>query len=105
MYCCDSWDFTEADLSGKGRVYTYTIISGMSALPEYTRQAKVQQQYIVAIVQLDEGPRIISQLVDVSRDEIEVGMKVAMVFRRIYEEEGVIRYGYKFKPVDESGEQ
>lgn len=102
MYCCDSWDFTPVELSGKGSVYTYTIISGMSALPEYARQAKVQQQYIVAIIQLDEGPRIISQLVDISRENIRIGMKVEMVFRRIYEEEAVIRYGYKFKPVVES---
>lgn len=99
MYCRESWDFVPVELSGKGTIYSYTIISGMGALPEFSRQAKAQRSYPVAIVQLEEGPRIIGQLVNTPRERIKVGMEVKMVFRQIYEEEEVIRYGYKFQPV------
>ena len=98
-YCRASTQFTEVPLSGKGHVYTYTIIAGGGAPPEFTDQALIQGSYPVAVVQLEEGPRIMAQLVEVERDEIRIGMPVEAVFRRIYEEEGVIRYGCKFRPV------
>jgi uncharacterized OB-fold protein len=53
----------------------------------------------MAIVQLDEGPKLTTQLVGLDQ-EPEAGMKVRAVFRKIAEEgaEGVIYYGYKFAP-------
>ncbi|MDN5348518.1 MAG: uncharacterized protein PWP65_2083 [Clostridia bacterium] len=98
-YCRASTEFIEVPLSGKGYVYTYTIIAGGGAPPEFTDQALIQGSYPVAIIQLEEGPRIMAQLVEVEREEIKIGLPVEAVFRRIYEEEGVIRYGYKFRPV------
>ncbi len=53
-----------------------------------------------ALVQLDEGPLVTAQLTDVDIDDIQIGMPVEMVTRRLreYGEDGLIIYGYKFRP-------
>ena len=57
--------------------------------------------YIVALVKLKEGPMITAQLTDVDIDQVEIGMKVEMVTRKMSVEgtEGMIVYGYKFRPL------
>jgi uncharacterized OB-fold protein len=54
---------------------------------------------VLAIVELEEGPRLTAQVVGVSEKEVKIGDEVEMVFRKIMEdsEEGLIHYGYKFK--------
>jgi uncharacterized OB-fold protein len=53
----------------------------------------------VAIIELEEGTKITSQIVDSDGDNIKIGDEVELVFRKIREEgeDGVISYGYKFK--------
>jgi len=81
-------------LSGKGKVVTYTIV--------HTAPEKFEGQvpYPMAIIQLEEGPRITAQLVDVELDKVKIGMKVEKTFRKIQQDGhiGAIYYGYKFKP-------
>lgn len=101
-FCRKSFEFEEVALSGRGTVYTYTVIAGAGAPPEFTDQARAVGAYPVAVVQLDEGPRVIGQVVGASADCISIGLRVEAVVRRVYEEEGVIRYGFKFRPVWES---
>jgi len=57
--------------------------------------------FTVALVKLDEGPLVTVQLTDVDAEQVYVGMPVEMVTRKLSEEdeEGVILYGYKFRPV------
>ncbi len=83
------------NLSGQGEVYTF---STMYNVPQGFED---QAPYTVAIIQLDEGPRVTAQLTDVNHDQVQVGMRVEMVTRRLKEEgpEGQIVYGYKFRPV------
>lgn len=83
--------------SGKGKIFTYTIVhSG-------TGMFQMQVPYVMAIVELDESPKVTAQIVDVDIDKIKIGMKVEQVFRKIGEDgkSGVIYYGYKFRPVEE----
>lgn len=82
-------------LSGRGAVYTYSI---MYNVPQGFEE---QKPYVVAIVQLAEGPRVTAQLTDVAHDAVTIGMAVEMVTRKLREEgdEGQIIYGYKFRPV------
>ncbi|MBD3262708.1 MAG: transcriptional regulator [Candidatus Altiarchaeales archaeon] len=79
--------------SGKGEVFSYTIIRATPKGFEY------QKPYPVAVIQLVEGPKITAQIVDCNPDEIKVGLKVESCFRKIIAdgEEGIIRYAYKFK--------
>ncbi len=59
------------------------------------------QPYTVALIKLDEGPLVTAQLTDVDAEDVHIGMPVEMVTRRIREEgeNGMIVYGYKFRPV------
>ena len=56
--------------------------------------------YTVAIVKLAEGPMVTALLTDVDNNQVGIGMPVEMVTRKLNEqdEEGVIVYGYKFRP-------
>jgi len=96
---CGSTEFERVRLSGRGKVYTYTIISRGSAPPEFSEQQRLVGDFAVAIVELEEGPKIIAQMTDCDPTEVKIGMDVEAVFRRIYEDEGIIRYGFKFKPI------
>ena len=55
--------------------------------------------YHLALIKLENGATILSQIVDSSEDKIKIGAKVKKVFRKISDtdEKGVIAYGYKFK--------
>jgi uncharacterized OB-fold protein len=82
----------ELTLSGSGEIVTYTVVR---VAPEgFEREAP----YVVAIVQLDEGPRITSQVVDCEPEDVAIGSRVRAVFRKINDEgpAGAIYYGYKF---------
>jgi len=79
---------------GTGKVVTYTVIRSASEQFENTTP------YVLAIIQLDEGPRLTAQVV-AKPEEVEVGTRVRSVFRRIMADgdSGVIHYGTKFVPV------
>ena len=85
----------ELKLKGTGTVLTYTIIH--SAPHNFEEQAP----YPVAIVKLDEGPRVTAQIVDCDVNDVKIGMKVQSTFRKIQQDGniGAIYYGYKFKPL------
>ena len=53
----------------------------------------------MAIVELEEGAKLTTQIVDCNPEDVEIGDEVEMVFRKIREEgdDGVISYGYKFR--------
>ncbi len=79
--------------SGNGKIMSYSVIHTP------TDEFKNISPYAVAIIELEEGAKITSQIVDCNTDDIEIGHEVELVFRKIREEgaEGVISYGYKFK--------
>jgi len=82
-------------LGGVGKVVTYTVIH------EAPAQFEMQKPYVVAIVEMDEGVRITSQIIDADPSEVKIGMRVQTTFRKLGEEgeAGIIHYGYKFRPV------
>jgi len=99
-FCGALDNFTEVQLSGRGKIYSYTVIAGAGAPPEFSEEAAYRGAYPVVLVELEEGPRIIAQLTEPVPAEIKIGMQVEMVLRQIYTEEDVIRYGYKFKVLE-----
>jgi scaffold protein (connect acetoacetyl-CoA thiolase and HMG-CoA synthase) len=80
-------------LSGEGKIHTYSVIHTP------TEEFKLIAPYVVAIVELEEGAKITTQIVDCNPDDVKIGEEVEMVFRKIKEEgeDGVISYGYKFR--------
>jgi uncharacterized OB-fold protein len=83
--------------SGNGTVVTYTIIH------EAPEDFEGQAPYPMAIIQLDEGPKLTAQIVDCKPEDVKIGMRVKSTFRKIQEDGyiGAIYYGYKFKPFGE----
>lgn len=81
-------------LSGLGEIYSFTTM--------YDAPAGFEDflPYTVALVKLLEGPMVTAQMTDCDADEVQIGMPVEMVTRKLTEEgpEGVIIYGYKFRP-------
>ncbi len=87
---------TRYDFSGKGTIFSYTVMSDAPAGYE------AAAPYTVALVKLDEGPMVTAQLTDLGDRAVEIGMPVEMVTRKIRsdgDERGMIVYGYKFRPV------
>ncbi len=79
----------------EGEVYSYSTVRHP---PEgFERFAP----YVVALVRLVEGPLVAAQLTDVEGVNVEIGMPVEMVTRKLYDDgnKGTIVYGYKFRPV------
>jgi len=97
-YCNESSDFDEVKLSGKGIVHTFVLIGAGGAPPEFAEQEKAGGSYPVAIVELEEGPKVIGQIADADLKSVKIGMRVTTELRKVYSEEGVIRYGFKFVP-------
>jgi uncharacterized OB-fold protein len=96
--CAKTLESQPLRLSGRGKIYSFTIISAGGAPPEFSAQQRFSGSYAVAVVELEEGPRIVAQLTDCEFDELRIGLGVEAVFREIYEDDGVIRYGIKFRP-------
>jgi uncharacterized OB-fold protein len=59
-----------------------------------------QVPYVMAMVGFEGGVTVLGQIVDCDVEDVEIGMEVKPVFRRVREEgeSGVIHYGYKFAP-------
>ena len=81
-------------IKGRGKVVSYTVVH------EGPHDLKMQIPYIMAIIEMDDGPRLTAQLVDCEPGDVKIDMVVEAVFRKINEEgkSGVIHYGYKFRP-------
>ena len=72
---CFSWDIEWRQASGRGTLYSYAI--------QYRPQAPgFEPPYITAMVRLEEGPRLLTNLVDVEPDpeQIRCDMPVEVVF-------------------------
>lgn len=100
--CGKRTEYETIKLSGRGKVYSFTIIAAGSAPPEFSDQQRYTGPYAVAIIELIEGVRIVAQITDCRPTDLKIDMEVEAVFRRIYEDEGVVRYGLKFRPADTS---
>lgn len=70
----DAVQWVEA--SGKGKLYSYSVVK-KTFIPEY----KDKVPYIVALIDLEEGVRLMSHMVDIDEGDLFVGMEVSVVFR------------------------
>ncbi|MAF89320.1 MAG: Zn-ribbon domain-containing OB-fold protein [archaeon] len=91
---CGESDFEASKLSGFGKILTYTKIHAAAEGFEH------ETPYYLAIIELEEGPRLTAQIVDAHKGEVNIGAEVESCFRKISEDgkAGAISYGYKFRP-------
>ena len=71
---CGSRNVSWFDAAGTGTLYTFTIVSkGAGAYRD-------AGPYVVAFVELDEGPRMMTNIVDTPPESLFVGQRVTVVF-------------------------
>lgn len=80
LYCmqCGSQALRWDEASGLGVVYSYTFIH-QNKSPDFVNDTP----YNVAIVQLQEGPRMMSNIVDIDPGELRVDLPVTVVFEQV----------------------
>lgn len=97
---CNAVDALEpVEPEGTGEVVAQTIIES-GAPPEFATLLDAEGAIGVVLVLLDEGARVPGMLTDCDPHEVDRGTRVEAVVRRIYEQEGVSRYGVKFRPAE-----
>ncbi|KPK20300.1 MAG: transcriptional regulator [Nitrospira bacterium SG8_3] len=91
---CKGREFEDTKLAEKGKVLTYTIIR----VPPH--QFVDQAPFAVGIAELDDGVKLTGQIVDCDFEDLKIGQRVKIEFRKIFDEgeAGILCYGYKFIP-------
>lgn len=91
--CRREGEIEDFKFNGKGEVVTFTVIH--TAAEGFENQTP----YVLAIIKLDEGPSLTSQII-CDPAIVKIGMKVKPVFRKLGQggERGMIYYGTKFVP-------
>lgn len=84
---CRSEDSDWREVPGRGEVYSYTIVHRPIA-------AGQELPYVIAVVALEDsgGLRMISNLVDVNPDELEIGLSVEVVWEDMSAELALPRF-------------
>lgn len=93
---CRGTEFESFHFNGKGALYSFTTLRQAPAgFEDYA-------PYSVGMIKLEEGPMVEAQLTDVNDQDLEIGMRMEMVTRKLRQEDGdrgLLVYGYKFRPV------
>ena len=71
---CGSMSVSWFDASGRGTVYSYTVVRKGEAM--YGAAAP----YVLAYVELEEGPRVLTNIVDCEPESVKIGQAVSVVF-------------------------
>lgn len=87
---CLSREYTWDLASGRGRVYTWTVVRGPT-LPAF--EAKVP--YVIADILTDEGVHFVSELVDCAPDQVRADLPVRVVFEPVSVDITLV----KFRPI------
>ncbi len=70
---CHSRDVTSFQASGKGSIYSFVI--NMRPMPGFEDEVP----YVIAVIELDEGPRLMTNLIDVPGDDVTAKASVIRV--------------------------
>jgi len=91
--CRRDGSIVEHHFKGTGKVVTFSVVRSASD------QFSLLTPYVVAIIELDEGSRLTSQVI-CDPEEVYIGMPVKHAFRRLGTDgaTGAIFYGTKFIP-------
>ncbi|MFW6232949.1 MAG: Zn-ribbon domain-containing OB-fold protein, partial [Bacteroidota bacterium] len=84
-------DYENVILKHTGKIISYTIIH-VASHPFATHGP-----FPVAVIETDDGARLTAQIADCKHEDIKIGARVELVFRKLTDEgfSGIINYGYK----------
>jgi len=66
-----AWDTVEA--SGRGTVFSFVM-------PQHPQFPFMEYPYIVALIELEEGTRLVTNIVGTAPEEVDIGMPVQLIF-------------------------
>ncbi len=77
LFCteCMAEEHEWIEASGKGTLYAYAVNTFGVPFPFWD-----DMPYVVAIIELDEGPRMLSNLIECEQGKIKNGMRLEVVF-------------------------
>jgi uncharacterized protein len=85
---CSSSSIEWVPSSGRGVIYSFSITrKGTGVWADHS-------PYVIAYVELDEGPRVLTNIVGCDVEEVHIGMLVSVVFTQTQEGPAV----YRFRP-------
>lgn len=84
------------EMPGAGKIVSFTEVF---VAPEGFEN---EAPYFLALIELENGAKILSQIVDSKKEKVRIGARVQKCFRKIADndKEGAIAYGYKFRIVE-----
>ena len=89
---CHSFECEEVELSGRGTLHSW-------CKPVHPALPMFEPGYLVALVDLEEGTRLLSNLCEVAEEDVEVGMPLEVFFVETADD-GVV---HQFRPPAGSG--
>lgn len=90
---CGGFSAVTFEAAGTGTVYSFTVVH--RGLGEYAGVTP----FVIAYVELDEGPRVMTNIVEVDPSEVRIGMPV----RAVFHDTGAGAALYRFAPVERTG--
>ena len=78
---CGSERVEWTPMSGQGEVYSFTVIRQVVGRAA-SKAFEPDIPYVVAWVDLEEGPRLITNIVQCPAESVKLGMKVSVVFEQ-----------------------
>ncbi|MBV8983495.1 MAG: bifunctional MaoC family dehydratase/OB-fold nucleic acid binding domain-containing protein [Acidimicrobiia bacterium] len=76
---CQALEWDTVQSSGKGEVFSFII-------PHYPQVPFLDYPYVVAVIALEEGTRLISNVIDIDPHAVDVGMPVEVKFVKVHDE-------------------
>lgn len=92
-----AWRSSKEQYKLVGSMDTKGVIESFTVVHSAPKEFEEHTPYIIALISLSNGQKIVSQVVDCRH--VEIGMKVEPCIRKIYTdgEDGLISYGVKFR--------
>ena len=78
---CWSTDVEWRSASGRATLYTYSIVR-QNDLPPFNERVP----YVAAVVELEEGPRVMTNVEGCAFEDLEIGMALSVEFKAIADE-------------------
>ncbi len=66
---CGSTRLQWSESAGRGEIYSFSIVR------------RAAEPYVLAFVKLDEGPVVMTNIVDTPHDSLSIGMRTRVIFR------------------------
>ena len=77
---CLSEDIEWIEATGKGKIHAYSVVERPPS-PQFSEDVP----YVVAMIELEEGPRMMSNVLEMSHEDIRIDMPVEVVFEDVTE--------------------